>query len=156
MMGVCRATRLMAWSAAVAVCGMAGAVVPEYQAISGISPQPITENSGLKGKEDLEAFLDGVMTAHIKYAPLAGATLAVVKDGQVLLIKGYGYADLEKRVPVDGERSLFRPGSTSKLFTWTAVMQLVEQGKLDLDADVNNYIANFKIPATFAQPITLR
>jgi len=59
-------------------------------------------------------------------------------------------------VPVDGATTLFRPGSTSKLVSWTAVMQQVEQGKLDLDTDVNTYIPNFKIPATYSQPITLR
>src|SRR3546814_1498657 len=71
---------------------------------------------------------------------IAGAVVVVVKDGQALLQKGYGYADLEKHTPVDPADTLFRPGSISKLFTWTAVMQLVEQGKLDLDADVNQYL----------------
>ena len=50
-----------------------------------------------------------------------------------------------ERKPVDPERTLFRAGSVSKLFTWTAVMQQVEQGKLDLDADINTYL-DFKIP----------
>ena len=78
----------------------------------------------------------------------------VVKDGQVLLEKGYGYADVEKKKPVDPEATLFRPGSISKLFTWTAVMQLVEQGKIDLDADVNQYL-DFKIPpGPDGEPIT--
>ena len=57
--------------------------------------------------------------------------------------------------PVDPRGTLFRPGSVSKLFTWTAVMQLVEQGKLDLDKDVNTYI-DFKIPAYDGKPVTLR
>jgi len=74
-----------------------------------------------------------------------------VKDGALFFAKGYGYADVAKRKPIDPERSLFRIGSTSKLFTWTSVMQLVEQGKIDLDADVNKYI-DFKIPATYPQP----
>lgn len=128
----------------------------EHKSIPGVFPEPIVEGAGLKDKADLEAFFDGVMAAHLRYQPLAGATLSVVRDGQVLLLKGYGYADLEKRVPVDGTQSLFRPGSTSKLFTWTAVMQLVEQGKLELDADVNGYIPNFKLPEAFGKPITLR
>ncbi len=80
---------------------------------------------------------------------MAGLTVAVVKDGQLFFAKGYGWADVERRVPVDAEETLFRPGSVSKLFTWTAVMQLVEQGKLDLDADVNTYLTQFKIPATY-------
>ncbi len=81
--------------------------------------------------------------------------VVVVKDGQVLLAKGYGYADVEKRIPVDAEHTLFRPGSVTKLFTWTAVMQLVEQGKIDLQADVNTYLTAFQIPATYPQPITM-
>ena len=86
---------------------------------------------------------------------VAGAVVVVVKDGKVLLEKGYGYSDLAKRTPVDPERTLFRPGSVSKLFTWTAVMQLVEQGKIDLDQDVNAYL-DFKIPPYQGKPVTMR
>jgi CubicO group peptidase (beta-lactamase class C family) len=110
---------------------------------------------GLRDRAELEAFLDGVMTANLRDKHVAGATVAVVKDGQVFLAKGYGWADAAKRAPVSGDSTLFRIGSISKLFTWTSVMQLVEQGKLDLDADVNRYL-DFKIPATYPQPITLR
>ncbi|GJG89190.1 FmtA-like protein [Gemmatimonadetes bacterium T265] len=99
--------------------------------------------------------MDGVMAANLRDEHVAGATVAVVKDGALFFAKGYGYADVAKRTPVDPARTLFRIGSTSKLFTWTSVMQLVEQGKLDLDADVNRYL-DFKIPATYPQPITLR
>src|SRR6056297_3537749 len=74
---------------------------------------------------ELEAFIDGAINSQLDEHEITGATLSVVKDGKVLLSKGYGYADLEKRKPVDPERTLFRPGSVSKLFTWTAVMQLV-------------------------------
>jgi CubicO group peptidase (beta-lactamase class C family) len=104
---------------------------------------------------DVEAFFDGMVPYALKRGDIAGATLSVVKDGQVLFAKGYGFSDLNKRTPVDVEKSLFRPGSVSKLFTWTAVMQQVEQGKLDLDADVNTYL-DFKIPDAFGAPITLR
>jgi CubicO group peptidase (beta-lactamase class C family) len=86
---------------------------------------------------------------------IAGAVVSVVKDGKLLFAKGYGYSDVAKKSPVIPEATLFRPGSISKLFTWTAVMQQVEQGKLDLDRDVNDYL-DFKIPATYPQPITLR
>ena len=86
---------------------------------------------------------------------IAGLTFSLVKDGQVFFQKGYGYADLENQTPVDAAETIFRTGSVTKLFTWTAVMQLVEQGKLDLDADVNTYL-DFKIPDTFPEPITLR
>ena len=64
--------------------------------------------------------------------------------------------DTEKRTPVDPAQTLFRPGSVSKLFTWTAIMQLVEQGKIDLDADVNTYLKDFKVDATFPEPVKVR
>jgi hypothetical protein len=86
---------------------------------------------------------------------IAGAAVSVVKDGQLFFAKGYGYADIENGIPVDPEQTIFRIGSVGKLFTWTAVMQLVEQGKLDLDADINTYL-DFRIPDTYPQPITLK
>src|ERR1035438_4316221 len=104
---------------------------------------------------DIESFLDGVMPLQLAREDIAGAVIAVVKDGKILFAKGYGYSDVAKRTPVSPEATLFRPGSISKLFTWTAVMQLVEQGKLDLDSDVNQYL-DFKIPDTYPKPITLR
>jgi CubicO group peptidase (beta-lactamase class C family) len=104
---------------------------------------------------DLGSFLDGLMPLQIEQADIAGAVVAVVKDGKLLFAKGYGYSDYEKKVPVSPENTLFRPGSISKLFTWTSVMQQVEQGKLDLDRDVNDYL-DFKVPATFGKPLTLR
>jgi CubicO group peptidase (beta-lactamase class C family) len=86
---------------------------------------------------------------------IPGAVVVVVKDGKVLAEKGYGYSDLKTKKPVDPATTLFRPGSVSKLFTWTAVMQLVEAKKIDLDADVNQYL-DFKIPAHSGPPITMR
>src|SRR6476469_3075051 len=123
------------------------------QATGPVTPAP---SRGVRDREELAAFLDGVMVANLRDKHVAGATVAVVKDGVLLFAKGYGYSDVAHRAPVDAEQTLFRIGSTSKLFTWTAVMQLVEQGKLDLDTDVNKYL-DFKIPDTYPkQPITLR
>jgi CubicO group peptidase (beta-lactamase class C family) len=105
---------------------------------------------------DLETWLDGYMPYALLKGDVAGAVVVVVKDGKVLLQKGYGYADVAAKTPVDAERTAFRPGSVSKLFVWTAVMQLVEQGKLDLDKDVNAYL-DFQIPADgWDKPVTLR
>jgi CubicO group peptidase (beta-lactamase class C family) len=105
--------------------------------------------------EDLSTFLDGMVPYMIQRGDIAGGVISVVKDGKLLFAQGYGYADLKARTPVSPENTLFRPGSTSKLFTWTAVMQQVEQGKLDLDHDVNDYL-DFKIPPRDGKPITLR
>ena len=104
---------------------------------------------------DVEAFLDGIVPQQLGKNDIAGATIAVVKDGKLLFAKGYGYADVQSKKPVSAQETLFRPGSISKLFTWTAIMQLFEQGKLDLDRDVNDYL-DFKIPDAFGKPITLK
>jgi CubicO group peptidase (beta-lactamase class C family) len=105
--------------------------------------------------QDLDGFFGGLMPYAIHRDDIAGAVVVVVKDGKVIFSHGYGYADLAKRTPVIPDLTMFRPGSVSKLFTWTAVMQLVQAGKIDLDADVNQYI-DFKIPEKFGKPITMR
>ncbi|MFM7785607.1 MAG: serine hydrolase domain-containing protein, partial [Gammaproteobacteria bacterium] len=104
---------------------------------------------------DAEARLDGFMPYAIARGDVAGAVVTIVKDGQVLVAKGYGYADVEKKTPVDPATTMFRPGSVSKLVTWTAVMQQVEAGKLDLDTDVNTYL-DFTLPERDDGPVTLR
>ena len=143
----------------------AAAQVPELQPDAVESPPPAIvpeqapppEATGIEAltQADAEAWLDGFLPYALAAGDIAGAVVVVVKDGEVLLQKGYGYADLAERTPVDPANTLFRPGSVSKLFTWTAVMQLVEQGKLDLDADVNQYL-DFEIPARDGKPVTLR
>jgi CubicO group peptidase (beta-lactamase class C family) len=105
---------------------------------------------------ELEAFIDGVMAAHMPSRDIPAATISVVRDGKLFFAKGYGYANREEKIPVVADKTLFRPGSTSKLFTWTAVMQLAERGELDLDADVNTYLTTFQIPETYPEPITLK
>jgi CubicO group peptidase (beta-lactamase class C family) len=105
--------------------------------------------------DDANAWLDGYMPYALHTGDIAGAVVAIVKDGQILTERGFGYSDVEKRAPVDPKLTLFRPGSVSKLFTWTAVMQQVEQGKIDLDADVNQYL-DFRIPARDGKPVTMR
>lgn len=104
---------------------------------------------------DLEAFLDGVMGIQLRDLPNVGATVAVVKDGEIILSKGYGFADLEARKPVDPETTMFRIGSVTKLFVWTSVMQLVEEGSLDLHADINGYLNDFQVPSGWDEPVTL-
>jgi len=107
-------------------------------------------------RAELAAFVDGVMAAHLRDKHIAGATISIVVDDQPFFAKGYGYADVAAGTPVSADETMFRIGSVSKLFTWTAVMQLSEQGKLDLDADINKYLVDFQIPATYPEPITLK
>ena len=115
---------------------------------TGPTRQPLT-------KTDVDAWLDGFLPFALSSADIPGAVVAVVADGKIVTARGFGFADRDKRTPVDPERTLFRPGSVSKLFTWTAVMQQVEAGKLDLDTDINRYL-DFKIPPRADGPVTLR
>jgi CubicO group peptidase (beta-lactamase class C family) len=112
-------------------------------------------SSGPSDPVELVAFLDEFLYAQLAREHIAGAAVAVVRDGALLAARGYGYADLATRTPVVADQTIFATGSAGKLFTWTAVMQLVEQGVLDLDTDVNTYL-DFTIPATYPAPITLR
>jgi CubicO group peptidase (beta-lactamase class C family) len=118
-------------------------------------PSTASQPQGPTDAAEMEAFLDELFARQMEDCHIAGAAIAVVKDGQLFFAKGYGYADVENKIPVDPEQTMFRIGSVGKVFTWTAVMQLVEQGKLDLDADINTYL-DFRIPDTYPQPITLK
>jgi CubicO group peptidase (beta-lactamase class C family) len=126
---------------------------PKKAAATTVVPAPSTTRELTAA--DVEVFLDGLIPAFLEHNNVAGGVVIIVKDGKVLFGKGYGYADVKTKKPVSVDETMFRPGSVSKLFTCTAVMQLVEAGKLDLDADVNRYI-DFVIPAAFGQPVTLR
>jgi CubicO group peptidase (beta-lactamase class C family) len=104
---------------------------------------------------DLEAFFDGIFPLQLERSDIAGTSVLVMKDGQILFEKGYGFADMKAKKPVDPNNTIFRLASISKLFTWVSIMQLEEQGKVDLDADVNRYL-DFQIKPAFNHPITLR
>ena len=129
-------------------------VTPAEQTQQGDAKTGVLEQHALEAS-DLESFFDGIVPLQLERSDVAGASVLVMQNGQVLLQKGYGYADLKTRKPVDPSATLFRLASISKLFTWTSVMQLVEQGKLDLDTDVNRYL-DFQIRPAFSKPITLR
>jgi CubicO group peptidase (beta-lactamase class C family) len=129
---------------------------PPSQKVSAGNPvSPPPAGGAQLTAQDVNAWLDGYMPGALRTADIPGAVVVVVKDGKILTARGFGYANVDKKIPVDPDRTLFRPGSVSKLVTWTAVMQLVEQHKLDLDRDVNTYL-DFKIPPYHGQPITLR
>ncbi|OUE18234.1 D-alanyl-D-alanine carboxypeptidase precursor [Clavibacter michiganensis] len=93
---------------------------------------------------DLDTWLDGVVGSALPTTGIPGAAVSVVADGQVLTSRGYGLADTGTGTgsarPVDPADTLFRVGSVSKVVSATAVMQLVEEGRLDLDADVQGYL----------------
>lgn len=140
----------------IAVAAWAGLLPPaRAQAPASIAVPAATGVAVPLTAADAEIWLDGLMPTALRVAGVPGAVVVLVKDGKPLLEKGYGYSDWKESVPVDPAATLFRPGSISKLFTWTAVMQLVEQDKLDLDADVNRYL-DFKVPARNGHALTLR
>jgi CubicO group peptidase (beta-lactamase class C family) len=94
----------------------------------GDTPTSPSQAPGLTNPAELESFMDKFFASAMEEHHIAGAAVSVVKDGKLFFTKGYGYADLEKGIPVDPEQTIFRIGSTGKVFTWTAVMQLAEQG----------------------------
>lgn len=138
---------------AVAGCAGAGATALPAPPI----PQPATPAS--LTKEDVDGWLDGLLPTALTQSGIAGATVSVVHDGKLVTARGYGYADTGagdgEPVLVDPARTLFRPGSVSKLVTATAVMRLVEQGKLDLDADIDQYL-DYDLPRRYDAKLTLR
>lgn len=121
----------------------------------GIANAQAMDGNELTEKE-LEAFFDGSVGTLMSVHKIPGIAVAVVHNDRIVFTKGYGYADVARKRPVEPNETLFRVASISKTFTWTAVMQLVEKGKVELDSDVNEYLPQFKIPNTFEKPITLR
>ena len=146
--------RSTAWHRAAAVALMTGAaLVPAAarpQATPAVSYAVPPER--IAGLAD---FVDGVMAQQIATREVAGAVVTVVYRGRVLFTRGYGFADVDKGVPVDGQSTLFRPGSVSKMITWSALLQQVELGRVKLDADVNTYL-DYRIPDYQGKPIRVR
>lgn len=128
----------------------------QYQVIPGASPVcgPLPQTQ--IDPRDVARFVPALIDRYVAYGLVPGAAVAVVQNGEVIFKYGAGYADTGRKQKVDPDRTLFRVGSISKMFTWTAAMQLQELGKLQLDADVNDYLTEFKIPDAFPQPVTMK
>ncbi len=105
-------------------------------------------------KAALEAYVDGAVTAQLKHYHIPGASIVVIADGKPILLKGYGYADLERHIPVDPTRTVFRAASVSKSFNAVAVMQQVQAGRLRLDVDIGRYV-DIPLRRATTAPITL-
>ncbi len=134
---------------------LAMATIETLAVNAGSTPSVVQTSIGLIDSRELETFVDTEISSELTESGVPGAAIVIVKNGTLLLAKGYGTMDKENNRPVVVNQTLFRVASVTKLFTWTAVMQLVEQGKLSLDADVNTYLKTFQIPNTYPQPITL-
>ncbi|MCW3793614.1 beta-lactamase family protein [Paenibacillus sp. LS1] len=127
-------------------------------AVQAETPTPVAAEQG-KTKalttESAAAFLDSFFDSPEAKAHYVGASVVVVKDGKVLAEKGYGYADQENKTPIDPKKTAFRVASVSKTFTSAAVMQLVEQGKVDLQADFQTYVKGLEFDNPFDKPVTV-
>ncbi|OKH20755.1 hypothetical protein NIES1031_22815 [Chroogloeocystis siderophila 5.2 s.c.1] len=115
-----------------------------------------TTEQGIPNRQELESFMDEFFAEQMEELHVPGATVALVKDGEVFFTKGYGYADIDKQMAVTPDQTVFRVGSVSKLFTATAIMQLVDRGLLNVEDDVNKYLQDFQIESTYPDPIRVR
>lgn len=106
--------------------------------------------------DPLHDFVDGVTRTLLAEHELPAMTVAVVQDDALRLARAWGRADLVDERVATAEDTLFRIGSVSKTFIWTAVMMLVERGLLDLDADVNGYLRALRVAPAFGAPVTMR
>lgn len=116
-----------------------------------------TANNSKSGPQNLNEFalfVDSVINTQIKKENIPGAAFVFVKDGKIFYSKGYGLANVEKNIKVDPDKTIFRIGSISKVFTADALLQLADKGLLDLRKDVNSYLKTIKVPSSFPKPIT--
>jgi CubicO group peptidase (beta-lactamase class C family) len=104
--------------------------------------------------KELEKLFDPIFAERMEKLHVPGAVVAAVRDGRIVFAKGYGIADVEKKTPVVADKTIFRIGSITKVFTANAVMQLAEQGKINLGDDVNKYLKGIRVPDTYPQPVT--
>lgn len=136
--------------------GVPDPLLPQsYQAVGAAGTSVVRSGAPELTAGSVEDFFDAAFHLQRQERALVGATVSVVYRGEVLFKKGYGFADLERRAPVDADETLFRIGSISKPFVWTALMQLEERGLVDLESPVERYI-DFTIPQTYEAPIRLR
>lgn len=121
------------------------------------APTAQLDQPSLDDRAELARWLDETLADQLERHHVPGATVVVVRGNETLHAAGYGYADLESGRPVVANETVFSVGSTGKLLTWTAVMQGVEDGRLALDRDVNEYLTDSAVSVadTYPQPVTL-
>ncbi|MGS2721493.1 serine hydrolase domain-containing protein [Paraglaciecola aestuariivivens] len=124
------------------------------QASQGLAVNSTQSSMSANDLQALEHFIDGYVTSMTNDFDPPGVMVSVVLGDQQIT-KGYGLANAETG-ELNNEHSLFRIGSISKLFVWLSAHMLADQGKLDLDADINHYLNGFSIPEAFDRPITMR
>jgi CubicO group peptidase (beta-lactamase class C family) len=114
------------------------------------------ESGRLADANEFESWVNSFLAEQADSSRMPSLGLVVVKDGGIFFQKGYGQANDEGNLTASPEQTLFRAASVSKLVTATAIMQLVEQGKLNLDADINTYLTRFQLENNYSAPITVR
>lgn len=145
-------TLLLAWLPALLWAQATIQITPLPEAKhAAVTPLGATDLSA----SDVQPWLDAEMSGVMQKGSVTGAVVVVVRNGQILFSKGYGYADPDEKKAIDPATTMFRVGAMSGVVTSTAVMQLVEQHKLELDADINRYL-DFTIPPLDGKPVTLR
>ncbi|WP_051217613.1 serine hydrolase domain-containing protein [Paenibacillus assamensis] len=122
-----------------------------------IAAKPVAKRTTVPlTKENVEKFTKEFFSNPILQKVATGAVVTVVNGGEVLLNEGYGYSDKETKQKVDPKETLFYIGSVSKVFTATAVLQLVEQGKIELHADITKYLGDMNIKNETGSPVTVK
>jgi CubicO group peptidase (beta-lactamase class C family) len=123
--------------------------------LSACQPEPEPAEPVVVHPAELQAFADEFFPGQMEELHIPGLTFVFIQGGEVIYAQGYGSADLETATPVDAGSTVMRIGSVSKIFVATAVMQLVEQGQLDLHTDINQYLTTFQLERKYSQPVTL-
>jgi CubicO group peptidase (beta-lactamase class C family) len=135
---------------------LAAAVATSTLALAGAGGVAGAEAPSATDAEEVARFVDGLVRTQMDEHAIPGAVAVVVMDGEVLVSRAYGHIDLDRETAVDVEQTRFDIGSVTKLFTATAVMQQVEEGRIDLDADVDRYLTAVEVPRTRPEPVTMR
>jgi CubicO group peptidase (beta-lactamase class C family) len=103
----------------------------------------------------LAAFLDSTLNPLVAQRKIPGAVVAIVQKDKPPILRGYGYADIASKRPMNPNTTRVRIGSMSKPFTALAIMQLIDEGKVKLDGDANQFLKTERIPARYGKPITV-
>lgn len=131
------------------------AAQPAVQTNDERDPRSVTLHRPAPSDEEIAGFIHQFVADAVRQREIPGAAVVVVRGGRPILAKAYGVADYESGRRMSVEDTVLRQASLAKPFVWLLVLQLVEEGRLDLDADINSYL-DFRIPDAFGAPITMR
>jgi CubicO group peptidase (beta-lactamase class C family) len=133
-----------------------GLLASLHQAPDGPGTGHSTTRDTRAGLEGLANLVDSVMRVGMEREKIPGAAVLILDRGRVALVRGYGLADVASRRSVDPHTTLWPFASITKVFTATALMQLVERGRIGLDTDVNQYLKVAQVPVHDGPPVTSR